>query len=93
MKRNSDIQKQTIQVLAALFVKGFKQVELAELRKVVAKRLDKDIHGNNFRKSCETLEERGLIVREKPHVVWHVKLTAEGFDLAMELEEAESEDK
>ncbi|EPW7384756.1 hypothetical protein ACWO80_003464 [Vibrio cholerae] len=45
------------------------------------------VHPNNFRKSCEKLSSRGLILRKKKGFDWFLCLTADGFDLLNKLNE------
>ena len=82
-QRISQIQKEILTRLAHAFVKGTKEVKSTFLNHAVNRMVGKSIHPNNFRVSCRTLEERGLIMRRKEELDWYVNITPEGFSLAL----------
>ncbi|WP_139686186.1 hypothetical protein [Vibrio tasmaniensis] len=51
--------------MAKAFTKGVKEGKPTVINQAVNHLLQRDIHPNNFRVSCKTLEERGLIMRKK----------------------------
>nr|WP_152428725.1 hypothetical protein [Vibrio azureus] len=60
-----------------------KEVKSTFLNYAVNRMMGKTVHPNNFRVSCRTLEEHGLIMRRKEELDWYVNITPEGFDLAL----------
>ncbi|KJR35931.1 hypothetical protein BOO93_14450 [Vibrio navarrensis] len=84
MNRISKVQKEILLRLINGVFNGIQRVKSTHLNAAVNRKLGKTIHPNNFRTSCETLAERGLIVRTKEDFDWHINLTPEGFDKASE---------
>ncbi|MBD1559584.1 hypothetical protein HC752_21815 [Vibrio sp. S9_S30] len=82
--RFSDIQKAILIRLAHAMMNGTRHGKSTVLNAAVNKVLEKDIHPNNFRASCKTLESRKLIKRQKVDLDWYIKITPEGYDQAME---------
>ncbi|MEZ8087924.1 hypothetical protein [Vibrio sp. 10N.261.52.A1] len=82
--RLSLIQKEILNCLAKAFVKGVKEGKATVINRAVTQTLNREVHPNNFRVSCKTLEERGLIMRRKVGFDWYINITPEGFDEALE---------
>ena len=81
--RISQIQKAVLSCLAKAFTKGVKEGKSTVINQAVNHLLQKDIHPNNFRVSCKTLEERGLIMRRKVDLDWYINITPVGFEMAL----------
>ncbi|MEZ9651018.1 hypothetical protein BCS71_19885 [Vibrio lentus] len=79
----SQIQKAMLSCFAKAFTKGVKEDKSTVIDKAVNHLLQKDTHPNNFRVSCKTLEERGLIMRKKVDLDWYINITPERFELAL----------
>lgn len=82
--RYSAVQKEILVSLAKAFINGVKEAKSTDLNSLVNRNLDKDVHPNNFRLSCKTLEERGLIMRKKEDLDWYLNIAPDGFEKAME---------
>ena len=82
--RFSEIQKEILLRLAHAFIRGSKQAKSTVLNAAVNKMLSKDVHPNNFRSSCQTLEDRGLIMRRKVDLDWYINISPQGFEKALE---------
>ncbi|NOI31805.1 hypothetical protein [Vibrio coralliilyticus] len=82
--RFSAVQKEILLRLAHSFVRDIKKAKSTVLNQAVNKMLDKEVHPNNFRASCETLESRGLIMRRKEGFDWYLNITPEGYEQAVE---------
>ncbi|WP_324287397.1 hypothetical protein [Vibrio cholerae] len=81
--RFGKVQKEILIRLAHGLKLGFKKIKSTMLNEVINKKLGVEIHPNNFRASCDTLEERGLIMRHKEGFDWYLNITPEGFDQAI----------
>lgn len=81
--RFSEIQKEILLRLTHAFIRGNKQAKSTVLNAAVNKVLSKDVHPNNFRGSCKTLEQRGFIMRKKVDLDWYINITPKGFEQAM----------
>ena len=81
--RTSQIQKEILSCLAKAFTKGVKEGKSTVINQAVNHLLHRDIHPNNFRVSCKTLEERGLVMRKKVDLDWYINITPEGFEMAL----------
>ncbi|HGF7155242.1 TPA: hypothetical protein AB5C39_003389 [Vibrio mimicus] len=81
--RFGKVQKEILIRLAHGLKLGFKKIKSTMLNEVINKKLGVEIHPNNFRVSCDSLEERGLIMRHKESFDWHLNITPEGFDQAI----------
>lgn len=82
--RFSAVQKEILLRLAHAFVRGVKEAKSTVLNQAVNKKMDREVHPNNFRTSCETLESRGLLMRRKEDLDWYLNITPEGFEQAVE---------
>lgn len=84
-RRLSQVQKQILIRLVHAFHRNIKQPKSTILNHAINTVLDKTIHPNNFRTSCKTLEENGLIMRRKIDLDWYVNITPKGYDVALNL--------
>lgn len=84
----SKIQKQVLLVLAACFVKGIKSIDSVSLRELVEMKEKAKLDRSNFRKSCLTMVEHGLIQRREVNEEIQMNITPAGFDMALEIKEA-----
>ena len=91
--RDSDVQKEILFGIFAALRKGIKQVKSSELRHAVNKSLGREVHPNNFRPSCLKLEERGLLVRTKIDLDWHLNITPLGLDFVFDEMDKQEEKK
>lgn len=82
--RFSEIQKEILLRLAHAFMRGNKQAKSTVLNAAVNRMLSKEVHPNNFRSSCKTLEDRGLIMRRKVDLDWYINISPQGFEKALE---------
>ncbi|WP_045391987.1 hypothetical protein [Vibrio rotiferianus] len=82
--RYSAVQKEILIRLTHAFVRGVKEAKSTVLNQAVNKMMSREVHPNNFRASCETLETRGLIMRRKEEFDWYLNITPEGFEQAVE---------
>lgn len=82
--RFSDIQKALLLALVHGFRKGVKSGKSTYLNYVVSKKLEREVHPNNFRESCKRLEERGLIMRRKVKLDWYLNITPDGLEQVVE---------
>lgn len=62
--------------------KGHIKVKSTFLNAVINKTLEKNVHPNHFRGSCERLEKSGLIMRKKENLEWFINITPAGFEQA-----------
>lgn len=81
--RISTVQREILLRLAHGFIRGVREAKSTVLNQAVSRMMDKEIHPNNFRTSCETLESRGLIMRRKEAFDWYLNITPEGFEKAV----------
>lgn len=93
MTRFSQVQKELLIVLAKAFMGGVKKAKSTDLNALVNKNLRKEIHPNNWRVSCQKLEERGLIMRGKEDLDWYIWIAPKGFEQALNwLEEQQNKE-
>ncbi|RSD30462.1 hypothetical protein [Vibrio pectenicida] len=79
--RLSQVQKEILLRLRSGFIRGITEAKSTSLNHAVNVMLDKAVHPNNFRLSCRTLENQGLIMRRKYEFDWYLNITPEGFEL------------
>ncbi|CAK2195157.1 MarR family transcriptional regulator [Vibrio crassostreae] len=84
MTRFSAVQKEILTILTKAFIGGVKEAKSTDVNALVNMNLKKDIHPNNFRTSCKTLEERELIQRRKEEFDWFINIAPDGFEKALE---------
>ncbi|CAK2397021.1 MULTISPECIES: hypothetical protein [Vibrio] len=82
-QRLSQIQKEILSCLAKGFVKGVKEGKSTVVNHAINQLLRREVPPNNFRVSCEIIEERGLIRRKKVNLDWYINITPEVFDKAL----------
>ena len=81
--RISQIQKAVLSCLTKAFTKGVKEGKSTVINQAVNLLLKRDVNPNNFRVSCKTLEERGLIMRKKMDLDWYINITPKGYEMAL----------
>lgn len=83
MTRFSAVQKEILIILTKAFIGGVKEAKSTDVNALVNMNLKKDIHPNNFRTSCKTLEGRELVQRRKEEFDWFINIAPDGFEKAL----------
>lgn len=84
--RTSRIQVQILKCLVSGVKKGHIKAKSTLVNDAVCHVLRTEVHPNNFRTSCEKLEDRGLINRKKENYDWFINITPAGIEFLEELE-------
>ncbi|BAV81120.1 hypothetical protein [Vibrio phage CKB-S2] len=85
--RISGVQRNILLILAACFVKGIRSIDSVSLRDAVEYKEKAKVDRANFRKSCLTLVDNGLIMRIDTGEEIQINITPEGYEKALELRE------
>lgn len=82
--RTSKLQKTILECLVSGLKNGHLSVKSTVLNAAASHVLGEDVHANNFRASCEKLEERRLIMRKKTDLDWFINITPRGIEFLEE---------
>jgi DNA-binding MarR family transcriptional regulator len=87
--RISRTQNDILTTLYKCLIKGIQCVSSSELNDAVDHIQQGKVDRDSFRRSCKTLVDNGLLMRQRIDLKLYVDLTPKGFELAQELTERE----